>query len=90
MYMDTSLIVDFKKRYPSHSIEVLKDALEECGIWHPGLTAVRLEWDDPDATLEEVCDTMYFIIQKDIMSFANPDDLWVDIEDYMDSHYNYY
>jgi len=85
--MDTGLIIDFKGRYPSHSIEVLEDALEECGIWHPGLTAVRLEWDEPEATLEEICSAMYYIIKKNIIWFVNPDDLWSDIEEYMSSHY---
>lgn len=88
MYIDTSLIIDFQKRYPCHSIKILKDALEEeCGVWYSGLTEVKLEWDNPEATLEEVCNTMYFIIHKNIISFTNPDDLWDDIEEYITSHY---
>ena len=87
MYIETSLIIDFQKRYPAHHSCVLEEALEECGVWYPGVTAVRLEWDEPKATLEEICGTMYYIIKKDIIWFVNPDDLWDDIEEYMASHY---
>ena len=87
MYIETSLIIDFKKRYPEHHSCILEEAIEECGIWYPSATAVRAEWEDDDATLEEICSVMYMIVVNNIMWFAKPDPLWEDIEEYMTSHY---
>lgn len=87
VYIDVSLIDDFKKRYPDHHSGILDDIIEECGIWYPSLTAVRAEWEDWDATLEEVCGAMYFVINQNIIWFTSPDSLWEDIDEYMSSHY---
>ena len=81
------LIDDFKKRYPDHHTGILDDIIEECGIWYPSLTAVRAEWEDWEATLEEVCGAMYFVINQNIIWFTSPDSLWEDIDEYMSSHY---
>lgn len=83
MYIDTGLIIDFKKRYPCHSIKVLEDAIEVCGVWYPALESVQAEWEDFDATLEEVCSVMYFIVEGNSIKFTNPDVFWEDLEKYM-------
>jgi len=87
VYIDVSLIDDFKKRYPNHHTGILDDIIEECGIWYPSLTAVRAEWEDWNATLEEVCGAMYFVINKNTIWFTSPDSLWEDIDEYMSSHF---
>lgn len=87
VYIDMSLIDDFKKRYPDHHTGILDDIIEECGIWYPSVTSVQAEWEDFTATLEEVCGAMYFVINQNTIWFASPDGLWEDIDEYMSSHY---
>lgn len=87
VYIDVSLIQDFKKRYPGHHTGILDDIIEECGIWYPSVTSVQAEWEDFTATLEEICGTMYFVINQNTIWFTSPDGLWEDIDEYMSSHY---
>lgn len=87
MYIDVALINDFLHRYPDELASILEDAIEVCGVWYPALESVQAEWEDFNATLEEVCSVMYFVVNQNIIWFANPDNLWEDIDEYMSSHY---
>jgi len=83
MYIDVALINDFLHRYPDELASILEDAIELCGVWYPALESVQAEWEDFDATLEEVCSVMYFIVEGNSMKFTNPDVFWEDLEKYM-------
>ena len=83
MYIDGDLIRDFNKRYPHKFIDEIKDRIEDCGFWYPSITSVQAEWEDFDATLEEICSVYYFIIEKNKMKFVSPESFWDDVDEYL-------
>ena len=84
MYIDVALIDDFQKRYPNIFIgSDIENIIEECGIWYPTIDSVRAEWEDFDASLEEICSTYYFIIDKNKFRFVSPETFWPDVEEYL-------
>ncbi len=82
MYIDVALIDDCKKRYPAFQFK-LEEFIENCGLWLPSPDSVRAEWEDFDASLEEICSTYYFIIEDNKMLFCSPDIFWDDVSDYV-------
>lgn len=81
MYIDVALIDDFKKRYGyRHDLELF---IENCGVWFPSIEKVREEWEEPDATLEEICSVYYFIVDGDNILFTPPSEFWEDADEFI-------
>lgn len=83
MYIDVALIDDFQKKYPNTFISDIEKIIDECGIWYPTIDSVRAEWEDFEASLEEICSTYYFIIDKNKFRFVSPLTFWSDVEEYL-------
>jgi hypothetical protein len=83
MYIDGDLIRDFNKRYPHKFIDEIKDRIEDCGFWYPSIASVQAEWEDFDATLEEICSVYYFIIEENKIKFVSPESFWDDVNEYL-------
>lgn len=82
MYIDVALIDDFNKKYPQYLGSELEKILNECGIWYSA-DGIRAETEDFEMSLEEICSVYYFIINKNKIKFCSPDQLWEDIEEYL-------
>lgn len=83
MYIDVSLIDDFKKRFPNRLASELEEVINNCGFWYPSVTSVQAEWEDFTMTLEEICSVYYFIIEKDSIKFVSPESFWDDVDEYL-------
>ena len=83
MYIDVSLIDDFKKRFPNRLASELVEVINNCGFWYPSVTSVQAEWEDFTMTLEEICSVYYFIIEKNSIKFVSPESFWDDVDEYL-------
>ena len=79
MYIDKSLIALCEERY-GKNFDINK-AIECCGIWY-SLEGVRAEWEDFDATLEEVISEYYFIIEENKILFCSPEQFISDCDEW--------
>lgn len=80
MYIDENLINTFRKRYgEKYNIE---EAIEECGVWSTA-DGIRFEWEDFEATLEEIMDEYYFIVERNKIFFCSPEQFINDCDEWI-------
>lgn len=84
MFIDLELVDEFNRKYKNKSkyFPSLTVLLLRCGIWFSA-NGIRAEQENFDLTLEEIFDEYYFIVDDNVIKFANPDQLWEDIEEYL-------
>ena len=77
MYIDADLIRYLEKEN-FRSTDVV-EVIEECGIWY-SFEGVKAEWEDFDATLEEVMSEYYFVVDGNKIFFCSPEEFIDDCE----------
>ena len=60
--------------------------VENCGIWC-SLDGIRAEWEYFEATLEEVMEETYFIVQDNKMFFCSSSQIFEDIAEFIEEEY---
>ena len=84
MIVDKEL-VDYIHTTFGKDIDVEK-IVENCGIWC-SLDGIRAEWEYFEATLEDVMEETYFIVQDNKMFFCSSSQIFEDIAEFIENDY---
>lgn len=77
MYIDPELIDYITKNY-GKNIDIEK-IIEHCGIWY-SFEDIKKEWEDYEATLEDIVSDTYFIIEENKILFCSVNNILDDID----------
>ena len=77
MFIDPELVCYIEKNY-GYNIDVDK-IVENCGIWCTA-DAIRADWEDFEATLEDIISDTYFIVEDNKMLFCSVNNILEDID----------
>lgn len=77
MFIDPELVIYIEKNY-GYNIDIDK-VVENCGIWC-SLDGIKAEWEDFEATLEDVISDTYFIVEDNKMLFCTVNNILEDID----------
>lgn len=84
MYIDLALINDFEQSFGNMFGLAVENMIENCGIWY-SIEDIKMETDDFEMTLEDLCKDYYYIIEDNKIRFCTPDQFWNNVDEYLRS-----